>query len=128
MLVRGELLRLPDGMPVVREEEGAVSLSADIEESIEKAKWDGMRKADSADCWIEAAAFRKTVESRVTRRLPLDFGDEVYAPRKHYGKKLAEAFVEIDEVRQDLRACGFTEIDAKLRDAITKLKHALRNE
>ena len=126
MWVRSELLRLLDGMPVVRKEAGAVSLSADIEELIEKAKWDGMRKADSADCWIEAAAFRQTVESRVTRRLPLDFGDEVYAPRKHYGKKLAEAFVEIDEVRQDLRACGFTEIDAKLRDAITKLKHALR--
>ena len=105
-----------------------MSLSADIEESIEKAKWDGMRKADSADCWIEAAEFLKAVESRVTCRLPLDFGDVVYVPRRQSGKKLAEAFVEIDEVRQDLRACGFTEIDAKLRNAITKLKYALRNE
>ncbi len=102
-------------------------LSAEVSDAIEQAKWDGIRKAKDADYWLETASFRQIVESRVARRSLLDFGDVVYAPCRQSGKKLAEAFIEIDRVREDLRACGLTGADARLRDAITKIRYELRN-
>ena len=102
-------------------------LSDDIAEMLEEIKWDAMRKAHNADYWLKGDEFIRNVQTHVKHKIPLDFGDVVYAPRRQSGKKLAEAFIEIDRVREDLRACGLTGADARLRDAITKIKYELRN-